>query len=219
MNNKSDSKYLNVRVEKDNKEIIMKPVQYMNTIGNGISSEPDIANFATNDLYLSPKNYSEAEFFHKQYEVKKGDKVDFEGVQVQFLDFSNKGANMKGGDAPVGAILKVTSGNKIDTIIPTVKLGQGNPQYTAGQIAIKPTYNFFLEKVNVSGENTTASLYFEDSARRSSSETLVLSVSIKPFINILWTGTVVLVLGFFFSVYKRGRDLTKAKPEEEKQKV
>jgi cytochrome c-type biogenesis protein CcmF len=218
MNNKSDSKYLNVRVEKDNKEIIMKPVQYMNTIGNGISSEPDIANFATNDLYLSPKNYSEAEFFHKQYEVKKGDKVDFEGVEVQFLDFSNKGANMKGGDAPIGAILKVTSGNKTDTIIPTIKLGQGNPQYTAGQIASKPTYNFFLEKVNVSGENTTASLYFEDSARRSSAETLVLSVSVKPFINVLWTGTVVLVLGFFFSVYKRGRDLTKAKPEEEKQK-
>jgi len=46
----------------------------------------------------------------------------------------------------------------------------------------------------------------------------VLSVSIKPFINILWTGTVVLVLGFFFSAYKRTKDLNDAKPEDEKKK-
>jgi cytochrome c-type biogenesis protein CcmF len=219
MNNKQDSKYLNVRVEKDNKELIMKPVQYMNTIGNGISSEPDIANFATNDLYLSPKNYSEAEFFHKQYEVKKGDKVDFEGVEVQFIDFWNKGANMNGGSAPIGAILKVTSGTRTDTIIPTIKFEQGNPKYTAGQIKSKPTYNFFLEKINLSGEKSTASLYIEDAAKQASNETLVLSVSVKPFINVLWAGTVVLVLGFFFSVYKRTRDLNNAKPEDEKEKV
>lgn len=218
-NNKADSKYMNVRVEKDNKEVILKPVQYMNTIGNGYSMEPDIANFATKDLYLSPKNYSQGEFVHKLIDMKKGDKAEFGGVEFQFIDFSNKGANMKGGNAPVGAILKVTDGKNVDTIIPTVQMGQGNPKYTPGQINSKPNYFFYLEKMNLSGENPTASIYVEDSSLKASEEKLVLSVSIKPFINVLWAGTVILVLGFFFAVYKRIRDVNNPKPEDEKTKT
>ena len=218
-NNKEDSKYLNVRVEKDNKELLMKPVHFMNKIGDGYSVEPDIANFATKDLYLSPKNYSEGEFIHKQVDLKKGDKAEFGGVEFEFIDFSNKGANMNGGNAPMGAILKVTDGKNVDTINPTVQLGQGeNPKYSPGQIISKPNYYFYFEKMNVAGENSTATIYVEDTSIKASEETLVLSVSIKPFINILWTGTVVLVLGFFFSAYKRTKDLNDAKPEDEKKK-
>ena len=40
-------------------------------------------------------------------------------------------------------------------------------------------------------------------------ETLVLTASVKPFINVLWIGTGVLVLGFFISILKRRKELKK----------
>ena len=216
-NNKADSKYLNVKVEKDNQEVIMKPVQYLNTIGNGISTEPDIANFPTKDLYLSVKNYTEPEFINKDVVLKKNEKAEFEGIEFQFLDFTNKGSNMSG-NTPIGAILKVTDGKNIDTIAPTLQYVQGNPEYVPAQIFSKPTYFFYFEKMNLSGENTTATIYVEDKSTLVKNDTLILSVSVKPFITVLWVGTVVLVLGFFFSVYKRARDLNAAKQEDEEKR-
>ena len=40
-------------------------------------------------------------------------------------------------------------------------------------------------------------------------ETLVLTASIKPFINVLWAGTGILVLGFFISILRRRKELLK----------
>jgi cytochrome c-type biogenesis protein CcmF len=123
------------------------------------------------------------------------------------------------GNTPIGAILKVTDGKNIDTIAPTLQYVQGNPEYVPAQIFSKPTYFFYFEKMNLSGENTTATIYVEDKRTLVKNDTLVLSVSVKPFITVLWVGTVVLVIGFFFSVYKRARDLNAAKPEDEEKKL
>jgi cytochrome c-type biogenesis protein CcmF len=38
-------------------------------------------------------------------------------------------------------------------------------------------------------------------------ETLLITASIKPFINVLWIGTAILVIGFFVSLIRRGREL------------
>ena len=38
-------------------------------------------------------------------------------------------------------------------------------------------------------------------------ETLVITASVKPFINLVWGGTVVMVLGFYFSLLTRYRKL------------
>ena len=42
----------NVRVEKDNKEMLLQPVMYYSEYSKGLMKNPDIANFATKDFYL-----------------------------------------------------------------------------------------------------------------------------------------------------------------------
>jgi cytochrome c-type biogenesis protein CcmF len=45
-------------------------------------------------------------------------------------------------------------------------------------------------------------------------ETLVVEASVKPFINLVWVGTVTLVVGFFLTILRRVQE-SKLKNEEE----
>jgi cytochrome c-type biogenesis protein CcmF len=41
------------------------------------------------------------------------------------------------------------------------------------------------------------------------SETLIVEASIKPFINLVWVGTITLVIGFFITILRRGSEARK----------
>ena len=41
------------------------------------------------------------------------------------------------------------------------------------------------------------------------SETLIVEASVKPFINLVWLGTVTLVAGFFITIVRRGEEARK----------
>ena len=43
----------------------------------------------------------------------------------------------------------------------------------------------------------------------SKSETLIVEASIKPFINLVWVGTITLVAGFFITILRRGSEARK----------
>ncbi len=43
----------------------------------------------------------------------------------------------------------------------------------------------------------------DDQLKETGPETLILTASIKPFINLVWGGTIVMVLGFYFSLMAR----------------
>jgi hypothetical protein len=47
------------------------------------------------------------------------------------------------------------------------------------------------------------------------SETLVLTASIKPYINLVWGGTDVIVIGFIFSIVGRYRRLKSKSSDED----
>lgn len=60
------------------------------------------------------------------------------------------------------------------------------------------------------GEAPTASIAIvntDETPMHIPEESLVINASIKPFINILWAGTAILVIGFFISIYRRRKDL------------
>jgi cytochrome c-type biogenesis protein CcmF len=214
-NNKSDFKYLNVAVEKEGKEAILKPVVFYNTISNGTSIEPDIAYFPTKDLYLSPKNYDEQQFFTKELEFKKGEKKEFDSLEIEFVNFNTSQMGKGMGASPVEAVLKVTSGKVIDTIYPALQFSGKEKNYIHALFPGKPQYEFYLTDMNL-GDNSIAKITILDATKVVKDETLVLSVSVKPFINVLWIGTVVLVLGFFISIFRRSKELKSFKIEKPK---
>ncbi|MBV6479158.1 MAG: hypothetical protein HGGPFJEG_01919 [Ignavibacteria bacterium] len=221
-NNKTDTKYhFNVKIEKDNKEMVLQPVMYYSEYSKGVMKNPDIANFATKDLYLSPMGLVEPEFFSKDemIELKKGEEKSLGDLSIQFNDFDFGDIDMGGheiqsGNYTIGAIIKVKDSKYTETIAPKIKYTDGNPEYLTAKISGNDTYNFYFVKMQVKGEaegGTTATFAVVNTKtsplKNKAEETLVLTASVKPFINILWTGTVVLVIGFFISIIKRRKEL------------
>ncbi|MBK8550547.1 MAG: hypothetical protein IPL53_05575 [Ignavibacteria bacterium] len=221
-NNKIDTKYhFNVRIEKDNKEMLLRPVMYYSEYSKGLMKNPDIANFATKDFYLSPMGLVEPEVFAEDelHELKKGEEKKIGDLTVQFndFDFGNiemGGEEIKSGNYTIGALLKVKDSKYTENLEPKIKYTEGNPEYMTARITGNDKYSFYFVKMSIKGEDqggATATIAVVNNLNQSQTpkadETLVLTASIKPFINILWTGTGVLVLGFFLSILKRRKEL------------
>ena len=72
-------------------------------------------------------------------------------------------------------------------------------------------YEFFFTKMNVTeGAIATVAIVDKrnpDKGNGVTEETLVITASVKPFINVLWIGTVVLVMGFIVSIFRRRKEL------------
>lgn len=221
-NNKTDTKYhFNVRIEKDNKEMLLQPVMYYSEYSKGLMKNPDIANFATKDFYLSPMGLVEAEAFSEDelVELKKGEEKKIGNISVFFDDFDfgniqKGGQEIQSGNYTIGAVIKVKDSRFTETLEPKIKYTDGNPEYLAAKISGNDVFSFYFVKMSVKGEEqggptaVIAVVNKNTSANKpKADETLVLTASVKPFINVLWTGTAVLVIGFFLSIIKRRKEL------------
>lgn len=126
------------------------------------------------------------------------------------------GEEIRSGNYTIGAIIKVKDSKFTETLEPKIKYTDGNPEYLAASITGNDVYGFYFVKMSIKGEEeggTTATIAVVNKNNTSHShrtdETLVLTASVKPFINVLWIGTGVLVLGFFISILKRRKELKK----------
>jgi cytochrome c-type biogenesis protein CcmF len=224
-NNKSDTMYhFNVKVEKDNKEMTMKPIMYYSKFSQGIMKNPDIANFINKDLYISPLSFDEPQFFSNDqlFEFKKGEKKKIGDLDVEFVDFDfgniqKGGPEMMSGNYSMGATINISDGKNKETISPKLHAVNGEQDYIKAQMKSNPDYDFYFISMKLLGEEqggnnaTIAIVNLKDPSSKNSrkEETLVASVAIKPFIWVLWTGVAVLVLGFFISVFRRRKELRK----------
>jgi cytochrome c-type biogenesis protein CcmF len=217
-NNKTDTMFhFNVKVEKDNREMTMKPVMFYSKFSQGIMKNPDIANFVTKDLYISPLSYEEPQFFSNDqlFEFKKGEKKKIGDLEVEFINFNfgniqMGGEEMMSGNYTIGATLKISDGKNTETVTPKLHSVNSEQDYIKAQMKSNPNFDFYFINMKLHGEEeggNKANIAVVNSADQSKNsrkeETLIASVSIKPFIWVLWTGVVVLVLGFFVSVYRR----------------
>jgi|WetSurMetagenome_2_1015567.scaffolds.fasta_scaffold45261_2 cytochrome c-type biogenesis protein CcmF len=217
-NNKSDTMYhFNVKVEKDNKEMTLKPVMYFSKYSNGVMKNPDMINFASKDLYISPMGFDEPKMFsdEQKYEITKGEKKQIGKLNVEFLDFDfgnvkKGGAEMVSGNYIIGATLKVNDGKNSEIISPKLEYVNGEPDYIPVNLSGNPNYEFYFVNMKIRGENDGSSVAviaivdLENAPPDTKKEeTLIASVSIKPFMCVLWAGVVILGLGFFIAIIRK----------------
>ncbi|HEX2787622.1 MAG TPA: cytochrome c-type biogenesis CcmF C-terminal domain-containing protein [Ignavibacteria bacterium] len=220
--NKTDVKYhFNVLVEKDGKEMVLKPIMYFSQFSDGVMKNPDIANFYTKDLYLSPMGLEVPEQFSQEelHDIKKGGELKMGDLTINFIDFDfgntqKGGKEMQEGNFTVGAMMKVSDSKYTENLSPKIVYKEGNPEYEPAIITGNDNYIFYFTKMNVpqGEEEASATIAVVDkrnvnNENQTADETLVVTASIKPFINVLWIGTVVLVLGFMVSIIRRRKEL------------
>lgn len=201
----------NVMIEKDGKELLLQPVMYYSEYSKGVMKNPDIANFILKDVYLSPMSLesSESHNHDKAVTLKKGEVKEIKGMTVTFTDFdrthfSNQGASQTGENI-IGAEVEVESEYGKEKFVLLQKITESGIEPLPFSMKSSDRYTFFLEKINI-GAETSIEISVIDKAvenMKETPETLILTASIKPFINLVWAGTVVMAIGFIFSFYSR----------------
>jgi len=215
-----------VKVEKpDGSGFILEPVMYVSNYNNGLMRNPDIANLVTKDFYLSPQSLEtqgEQSGNQQSYDFKRGDTKKIGSYTVTFtgFDFSDtqKEAMLAGSEFSIGAILEVKPyGGKVEKLTAVTTYRQGVPEYRSVKVS-DGGLEFMLMRMNVNQSDVSQStvtigvtnpLEAEkaqgDNAHKA--ETLIVEASIKPFINLFWGGSIVLVLGFFISILRRAKEI------------
>jgi cytochrome c-type biogenesis protein CcmF len=147
------------------------------------------------------------------YTIEKGKSVavgDYKATFVKFdMNAHSESAMQSGGagEMAVGSVLEVTDGQSRETITPVTVYG------TDGRQTSKPTESRLLNatvqlvSMNVGGMGSNTSTVTIGVQRgqgaRQHNETLVIEASIKPFIGLVWAGTLVMFGGFAIAMMKR----------------
>jgi len=207
----NNTKYaFNVDVKNGNSEYKMAPKMYRSDFNNSIMREPAILSLLTKDIYISPLGYDEGSADNsasQKISINIDSIANFEGASIKYLEFirPDMSAMMSGGDIEMGTKLSVTKDGKSYEISPLIKRESGKFIYIP--VEVKEA-NLKIEVQKIDPGTQQAELIFskiEGNNQTPNQPTEVLSVtaSIKPFVNFVWIGVVIMVVGFFISMSRR----------------
>jgi cytochrome c-type biogenesis protein CcmF len=210
--NDKEKFHFNVVCEKDGSGFLLQPIMYYSEYSKGVMKNPDIANLITKDLYLSPMSLEVPDEFTTNdiINLAKGEEQTSKGINIKFVDFdrSQFSKDNMGTDKVniMGATLDVTINGKKQTVTAEQKISDQGSENIPIQIDGNDRYTFYLTSISVQGESKVGIAVVDNTMPKpDQTETLVLTASIKPFINLVWGGTIVMVLGFFTSLLNRYR--------------
>jgi cytochrome c-type biogenesis protein CcmF len=217
--------YFNVDVEKDGRKMTMQPVMYYSAYSEGVMKNPDIKDLVVKDLYLSPQALDVPEDFSEKDvdSLSKGESKTLKGLKIKFIDFNmdsfNRDELAKGKSQTMGADIEITDSGKSKKMTIKMKYSpEGEPDFIA--IPFNDKYDIYLVKVSVMADPTIQLAVVDkiekmNDPNRVEQPTLILKASTKPFIDLVWIGIGVMVLGFFFSIIKRKRRLLQESTKDE----
>jgi len=192
---------LNIILNDHDREIEIRPQFYYDKRQNGIMKKAYIKRNLLFDLYLSPRNITEAS--NDDLIIRKGETISVDSVQFYFDSFEMESHSTKQA-ITIGVKLEVEYNGQKEIIIPTLvsNFAEGaKAQRELVELPVKPGYKVAIERVFA--DQGAVSLSILKPSESISSEKLVIDISIKPGINFLWAGTIIVFIGMLLSVYRR----------------
>jgi len=205
----------NIDVLKDNTKTRVNPIMYISSFNNSLMRDPDIINLITKDLYISPVSYEEGKSTQTNGEevlLSKGEAHNFNGSKITFTKFNfpkdAMDAMQSGKDFYIGALINVEKNGK--SYNTEVKMESTSGTRLFGESIIDDAdLRIDLKNLNASGKISVVLSPLSDSDTNVKSvkkASLRVDVSIKPFMNFIWLGTILIVIGFFVSMIRRAKE-------------
>ncbi|HUI66337.1 MAG TPA: cytochrome c biogenesis protein CcsA [Bacteroidota bacterium] len=198
----------NVKVEGKGETFQLSPVMFANG-DQGLMRNPDIASFLTRDFYVSPLSLEESHPAERMetYTIERGQTISIGGVRATFVSFDPRKVGA-GSDSRVGSVLDLTDGKAHETVVPVLDRSSGSP--------VSPPCASHLMNADISLLNTRMSTGNSPSsvtvkvvrpdALSARPEALLVEASVKPWIILIWGGTVILLGGFCLAIIKRSKE-------------
>ncbi len=176
---------------------------------------PAVKNTVLHDLYISPIQIIPAEKNRRtgqQVVLKKNEQKAFENYILEFDGYEMNNHQMQAGDIHLATVLKVLDkkGNLLGTIKPALTM-IGNKKSSISVPLPGTERAVSIERINVESGKITLRISkpVDKASPYYGKELLAAEVTIKPMINILWIGTILMIIGFLMTMYQR-RTIRKA---------
>ena len=189
---------------------IFKPRLFPTKYNDGVMREPDIVVGIFSDLYISPHDTRESHNHDpgNAFTLTRGQSTELLGYKITFTDF-NMGSNDSGGHMRVGADLEVKFDNRVYNITPAIIMGaQGREMAPAKLPVISDVESagqpvILLAALNADSKQIDLIIRGLNQNTDEPVSQLVVEFSLKPFMGILWFGTILLTLGTIIAYVKR----------------
>jgi cytochrome c-type biogenesis protein CcmF len=196
---------LMVKVEKGGNSFIAKPKLYFSEYNQAYMRTPYIRITPLYDLYLAPLDNQTGEGTGENtFLLKKDESKEVEGYNIKFVGFDMSAHGMEGG-MRVGATLEITHENEKQTLTPAMVMG-GTEEDDTLRVILLPggEDHLILERINADDKSIV--LVLMQTNPESGKNLLVLEVSRKPLINVLWLGTILIMVGLVIATYRRTKE-------------
>ena len=205
----------NVEVHHGGVTKTVAPVMRFNSQDNSTIRHPDVINFLSRDFYVAPVSVETGEEAPVSHTLVLGKPVSIGDLTVTFNQFEftdeHRTAMAEGKDFFINADLSVKDGRNVRKLQLRMKNGPAGAEFVPEVYTSYDgkTYQFAMTQMMPSQEDPAQSAVAvdvvlpHDTSAPQKEETLIVEASIKPMINLVWAGTVTLVVGFLLTIIRR----------------
>jgi cytochrome c-type biogenesis protein CcmF len=192
--------YARLEVDDQGERFQADPKLFIAKENQGMMRKPYIRKHLLYDLYLSPQD-QQITGEGNQLVLSKGEtgKIGDYGVKFVSFDMGNHG---NAGDMQVGAVLEVTRGSETKEVVPRMEFTRDGKQFLKADM---PNGDGSITLKDIQADAGKVSLAFSGVPGMDIMDLLVLEVSKKPLINLVWLGVVMVCGGTFISYVRRRR--------------
>lgn len=189
-----------LEVEKGDSRFEADPKFFIASENQGVMRKPYIRKFLLYDLYLSPQNQQTVGDGDKMI-LAKGEQDTVSNLGVKFIDF-DMDQHFESGEMAVGAVLEVTHDSVTETVTPYLSFTERGKETMAAQL---PGGEGSVLLRDIQADAGMVSLQFSGIKGMDVVDLLVLEVSKKPLINLVWLGIILICIGTLVSFARRRR--------------
>ncbi len=180
-----------------------RPKYFFSRRMDGMMKNPFIKRNLTYDLYLSPQEIQESPH-PSGLVIKKGEAEELGPFKIKFINF-DMGSHGKGGSMSVGARLEVEYEGRLESVVPQLYTNsQGGPGMISDFIPLVDGSGYEIKLQKVFADQGAVSLMIPGLVAEGG-DRLILDVTSKPGINLLWLGTILIFVGTGLSINRRMR--------------
>ena len=193
-------------VEKDNASYEADPQFYYSDYTKSYMLSPHVKVGIARDIYISPISFMPARHSNTEHlELVKNQSQDVKDVNITFNKFI-VGNHTEQSPMIVRADLtvKMNQGGYDKNYLVQPAIWMENGKMKSNEVDIPGTgYKIQLESLDASEGKIALTIYGSETVQEKPQDILAVEVSEKPFISILWFGSIILVGGVFISLLER----------------
>jgi len=199
-----------VKVLVNNKTLYAK--FYWSDYSRAYMVSPAVKNTVIYDLYISPIQIISAtdnQFSGDQVVLKKKQQQKYDDYVLEFTGYEMNQHQMQGGEIHLATVINVydKGGQLLGTVKPGITM-RGEKKDLQAAYLPDTEREINIKGINVD-QGTISLVVAKKDAQKdpyAGRELLAVEVTIKPMINLLWLGTVLMIIGFIMSIIQRRKE-------------